>query len=132
LIDADYFKKYNDAHGHLAGNDALKRIATLIRNNTRAGDVACRYGGEEFVVILPDTGKQQALQVAERIRKMVEKEIFPGEEVLPSQKLTVSIGVATFPEDGEGKDELIKKADDTMYEAKLRGRNCVVAAGEGI
>jgi len=132
LVDVDYFKKYNDANGHLAGDDVLKKIATLIRRNIRAGDVACRYGGEEFVVILPDTNKQQAVNVAERIREAVERESFTGEEVLPTQKITVSIGVATFPEDAHGKDELIKKADDAMYEAKLRGKNCVVPAGEEI
>lgn len=132
LIDVDYFKKYNDANGHLAGDDVLKRIATLIRKTARAGDVVCRYGGEEFVVILPEANKQQAVSVAERIREAVERESFMGEEVLPAQKITVSIGVASFPEDAQGKDELIKKADDAMYEAKLRGKNCVVAAGEKI
>ncbi|MCX7831434.1 MAG: sensor domain-containing diguanylate cyclase [Actinobacteria bacterium] len=130
MIDVDNFKKYNDANGHLTGDDALKRISTIIKENIRAADVAVRYGGEEFMVILPETAKEQALMVAERIRLSVEKEPFIGEDALPGKKLTVSIGVATFPEDSEIKDELIKKADDAMYAAKLRGKNCVVCSGE--
>jgi diguanylate cyclase (GGDEF)-like protein len=130
LIDVDNFKKYNDANGHLAGDDALKKIASIIRDNIRHGDVASRYGGEEFVVLLYDAKKEDAMKVAERIRSMVEGEYFLGEENLPSRKLTVSIGIAAFPEDSETKDMLLKKADDAMYEAKLRGKNRIVCAGE--
>lgn len=130
VIDVDNFKKYNDANGHLAGDDALKRISTIIKENIRVADVAARYGGEEFMVILPETSKEQAMMVAERIRSAIEKESFIGEESIPGRNLTVSIGVATFPEDSETKDELIKKADEAMYTAKLRGKNCVVCSGE--
>lgn len=122
VFDVDNFKKYNDANGHLAGDDALKRIATIIRENIRIGDVAARYGGEEFALILHDAGKDDAKKVAERIRKMLEEEVFTGEESLPQKLLTISGGVATFPYDAENKDILIKKADDALYEAKLRGK----------
>lgn len=132
LVDVDYFKKYNDANGHLAGDEALKRIATLIRENIRIGDVAARYGGEEFAIILSEVDKETAKLVAERLRKAVETEVFAGEESLPQKKLTVSVGVSTFPEDASTKDELIKKADDALYLAKLRGRNCIVCAGEDL
>ncbi len=130
VFDVDNFKKYNDANGHLAGDDALKRIATIIRENIRIGDVAARYGGEEFTLILYDAGKDDAKKVAERIRKMLEEEVFTGEESLPQKILTISGGVATFPYDAENKDILIKKADDALYEAKLRGKNQIVCAGE--
>lgn len=130
MIDVDNFKKYNDANGHLVGDDALKRIASIIKANIRAGDIAVRYGGEEFVVILPEANKEQACAVAERIRKSVEEEAFLGEESLPSKSLTVSIGVSSYPEDSENKDELMKLADDALYVAKARGKNCIVCAGE--
>lgn len=130
IFDADHFKKYNDANGHLLGDEALKRIATIIRENIRHGDVAARYGGEEFVVLLPVASKDDARKVAERIRKKMEETYFEGEETLPSRKLTLSAGVATYPEDAEEKDELIKAADDALYIAKQRGRNLVVCAGD--
>lgn len=130
MIDVDNFKKYNDANGHLVGDDALRRIAGIIKDSIRASDVAARYGGEEFVVLVPEASKEQALSIAERIRQTVERTSFTGEENLPGKKLTVSIGVATFPEDADSRDELIRQADDAMYAAKQRGKNAVVCAGE--
>lgn len=130
IFDVDFFKKYNDANGHLLGDEALKRIATIIRENIRRGDVAARYGGEEFVVLLPEADRDAARKVAERVRKKVEEVCFEGEETLPNRKLTISAGVATYPEDAEEKDELIKAADDALYTAKQKGRNLVVCSGD--
>ncbi len=126
MLDIDFFKHYNDQHGHPAGDQVLREIAGLIRDNIRSIDVAVRYGGEEFVMVLPETNRAQACVVAEKIRKMVEKQRFPHEEQQPNGNLTISMGVASFPEDAPDGEELIKKADLRLYIAKAQGRNKVV------
>jgi len=121
LIDIDDFKKYNDTFGHQIGDLALKQIAELITKNSRATDIACRYGGEEFVIIMLSTSKKDAVVNAERLRQSVEKFIFA-----PSHRLTISIGIATFPSDSLEKEGLIKKSDLCLYKAKQEGKNRVI------
>jgi diguanylate cyclase (GGDEF)-like protein len=122
MADVDEFKKYNDTHGHPAGDEVLKKVATILLSSTRAMDCTARYGGEEFAVLLNDTTGPEALEVAERIRTRVAAQDFSG------QKVTISIGMAEFPEDGYTADAVISSADEALYEAKRGGRNRVVRA----
>lgn len=128
ILDVDHFKHYNDAHGHPQGDELLRELAELLQKSIRKADLACRYGGEEFALILPETGKETAHSLAERIRKAISEHPFPFRETQPMGALTVSIGVSTFPIDNKGIDGLIKKADDALYRAKGEGRNRVIAA----
>ena len=116
------FKKYNDAHGHPAGDEVLKKVANILRNCTRAGDCTARYGGEEFAVLLSGKGGDTALRLAERIRERVAEEEFVG------GKVTISIGIAEFPDHGHTAEAVISSADEALYEAKRQGRNRVVFA----
>ncbi len=118
VIDIDHFKKVNDTHGHDAGDKVLRRVSDLIKAGTRATDIAARWGGEEFVVVLPDTPDEIAFVVAERIRKMVESG-------MKDIGVTVSCGVATLAAGTTGLAELIKQADERLYAAKNAGRNRV-------
>jgi diguanylate cyclase (GGDEF)-like protein len=122
IADVDYFKQYNDTHGHLAGDAALVKIAEVLRRTTRAVDCVSRYGGEEFVVMLLECSMATATIVAERVRARV------AETNVGEGKLTVSIGLAEYPEGGETPEELIATADTAMYQAKSSGRNQVVVA----
>ncbi len=128
MIDIDYFKKYNDLLGHMAGDEALRQVATTMEKNLRRADVVCRYGGEEFVVILPEIGIKAASWVAEKLRDAVLAVHFPGEEKLPHRHLTISIGVASFPENGKSAEEVLRQADKALYRAKDSGRNKVIMA----
>ncbi len=119
MIDVDYFKKYNDAHGHPAGDELLCELAALMREGRRANDVVARYGGEEFAIVLVDTPKLTAMQVAEKLRKRIDEHRFSG------RSITVSIGVAGFPDDADRKESLIAAADSALYQAKDKGRNRV-------
>lgn len=123
LADVDKFKQYNDTHGHLAGDAALVKIAEVFRRTTRAVDCVARYGGEEFVVMLLECPIATAVHVAERIRARV------AEQDLGEGKLTVSVGLAEYPDGGDTPEELIATADAAMYQAKSSGRNQVVVAG---
>lgn len=127
LFDIDHFKKYNDTHGHPAGNAVLKKIAALIQEEAREVDLAARFGGEELALILPETHRFAALEAAERIRRRVENENFPGGESQPLGKITISAGVATFPVDAENEEKLIQRADEALYLSKRAGRNRVTA-----
>lgn len=126
FLDLDHFKKFNDTYGHLAGDEALKQIAALLSSAARQMDIVARYGGEEFCIILPNTTKKQSVLLAERIRRAVENESFYTGENLPVGKMTVSIGVASYPEDGDTLADLVKGADIALYQAKAKGRNCVL------
>lgn len=126
LIDLDYFKAYNDICGHIAGDRALKKAAKVLRASVREMDVVTRYGGEEFCVLLPGTSKRESVFVAERIRHDIEAEMFQGEEHLPLGRLTTSIGISSFPEDGANSTAVIHAADIALYEAKSNGRNRIV------
>ncbi|MCH8019022.1 diguanylate cyclase, partial [candidate division KSB1 bacterium] len=125
MIDIDHFKQYNDKNGHPAGDVVLKGIARLLKDNIRNIDLAARYGGEEFSLILIETDKPSAKIVSEKIRKLVEDYGFAYESSQPDGKLTISTGVATFPEDGEDFDTLVSKADQRLYRAKEAGRNLI-------
>ena len=122
MLDVDHFKKYNDAYGHPAGDEVLKKVANILRNCTRAGDCTARYGGEEFAVLLSGKGGDTALQLAERIRARVAAEEFVG------GKVTISGGIAEFPHHGHTAEAVISSADEALYEAKREGRNRVVCA----
>lgn len=128
LLDVDAFKNYNDSLGHLAGDQILRQLADLLNDRLRLSDVVARYGGEEFGVIMVNTGREDAVDVIERLREYVEDHPFEGEQVQPMGKLTISAGVAGAPEDGETYDELIKRADEALYRAKRRGKNRVQLA----
>jgi diguanylate cyclase (GGDEF)-like protein len=123
MIDIDNFKKFNDALGHPAGDDVLINLAKLFKRTCRSSDIIARYGGEEFVIVLPDTSKESAWGLAERLRQGVEKAVFVGEQVQPHKKLTISLGLASYPQDAKNKDALIALADAALYQAKAAGKN---------
>jgi diguanylate cyclase (GGDEF)-like protein len=123
MVDVDEFKKYNDAFGHPAGDEVLRKVASILLASTRAVDCAARYGGEEFAVLLTDTVGEGALHVAERIRARVAAEEFPG------RKITISIGMAEFPVHGHTAEAVISRADEALYAAKRAGRNRIERAG---
>jgi len=127
MMDIDFFKHYNDTHGHPAGDEVLRVIGEILRRNVRKIDVAARYGGEEFALILVETSGPNARLVADKLRKLVENYPFPHREEQPNGRLTISAGVATYPEDGGSAEELIAAADQYLYEAKKTGRNRVIA-----
>lgn len=125
IFDIDYFKHYNDQNGHLEGDNLLKELSNLVKEKVRESDMVFRFGGEEFVVLLPNTPREKGKWVAEKIVKMVEKHEFAHQEKQPNQNLTISMGFASFPEDGLTKEALLKVADDRLYLAKQSGRNRV-------
>lgn len=127
MCDIDCFKNYNDLNGHEAGNEALKKLAGILKNSVREVDFVARYGGEEFVILLIETNKKNALLMGERLRELVELEPFPHEEKQPGGKFTITIGVAEFPSDGADLRQLIVKADEALYEAKHAGKNRVAS-----
>ncbi|TFE01663.1 GGDEF domain-containing protein [Jeotgalibacillus salarius] len=124
LLDIDFFKNYNDTNGHMLGNEVLVQLAAVITNSLRGDDLAYRFGGEEFVILLPNTEKDKALMVAERIRRRVEETEFPKGELQPGGKLTISLGVSES--DGSlDPFDAVEYADQALYEAKENGKNCV-------
>ena len=129
MIDIDHFKKYNDTFGHLAGDDVLRKMASVFKTSVRDCDYTARYGGEEFLVILPETGAEEAVVAAERLRSQVENEKIGGDG--SPKSVTVSVGVASYPEDGEDPESIVNAADTALYKAKTRGRNRVILAGNG-
>jgi diguanylate cyclase (GGDEF)-like protein len=122
MLDVDHFKKYNDAHGHPAGDEVLKRVANILRTSTRAGDCTARYGGEEFAVLLSGKGAEEATQLAERIRERV------AEEEFTAGRITISAGIAEFPHHGHTAEAVMSSADEALYQAKRDGRNRVTCA----
>jgi diguanylate cyclase (GGDEF)-like protein len=125
MLDIDWFKRCNDTYGHLFGNMVLKDLARRTRDSVREVDVVCRYGGEEFAVILPQTRKADAQMIGERIRRSVESADFVSEFKDARVKITVSLGIASFPENGRTVKELIERVDQALYLAKGRGKNLV-------
>jgi len=123
MLDIDFFKNYNDNLGHQMGDKVLEEIAIVLKDYSRKMDRVCRYGGEEFAAILPLTNKKEAYFIAERLREAVEKHEFTDKEIQPNKHITISLGVATFPEDAPNKSELISFADKLMYKAKALGKN---------
>ena len=130
LIDIDHFKRINDTHGHLAGDEVLREVARLLTSAVRSVDLVARYGGEEFVVVLPETSLEGALIFAERVREQMAEHPFPGAGGR-TLSLTVSIGVATFPSGGvETVEELFARSDEALYRSKEGGRNRVVVGAD--
>lgn len=125
LIDIDYFKNYNDLYGHQMGDEVLKIIASILKENITEDQIACRYGGEELTILLPNKDENYALNLAENIRKKIEMYKFKGEENQPYGKVTVSLGVSTFPSKAKNENELINSADDALYRAKFFNKNRV-------
>ena len=125
IFDIDHFKTFNDTNGHPAGDALLRQMGQLIRGQLRAGDLACRYGGEEFVLALPNTDGAAAQEVAERLRRTIEAEPFEHRQSQPAGFVSISGGVAAFPQDGSSVTELIARADEALYRSKKGGRNRV-------
>lgn len=128
MADLDNFKKFNDLFGHPAGDQLLKQVSGIICLTLRKIDFVARYGGEEFAIILPNTSQAAAAEVAERVRLAVAECLFPGSRQMPRCKLTVSLGVATYPDNAYRADELIRMADFALYRAKQLSRNRVEVA----
>ncbi len=125
VFDVDDFKNFNDSFGHQAGDKALEFISQAAKTVMRKQDYLARYGGEEFAAILPQTTKEEALKLAERMREVIEKETSNTKQTVVPRKITVSIGVAAYPEDADDKEKLIFCADGALYEAKRFGKNQV-------
>jgi len=131
MLDVDHFKLFNDTHGHPAGDEVLRQLARVLTDTRRANDVVARYGGEEFSVILVDTAKFTGAKVAERVRERISAHDF-SDAAQKASKISVSIGVATFPEDGTDAEGLVRAADTALYAAKRAGRNRVVLYTEAL
>lgn len=127
FLDIDWFKRVNDAHGHLVGSYVLKEIGRLLRGQVREADIVSRYGGDEYVIVLTETGILDAHGIAERLRQLVSAYVFGQKQGL-SIHLTISAGVAGFPEHGLTADDLMRRADLAMYQAKESDKNCVKMA----
>ncbi len=123
IFDIDYFKAYNDTNGHPAGDELLRSLAAILRQSLRPTDTCCRYGGEEFVVAMPEVEAEEALAIADRLRIRIADHVFPHEEKQPNRDVTISGGIAAFPHDGTSVQELIYHADIALYESKRGGRN---------
>ena len=124
IIDIDFFKKFNDKYGHQAGDAVLKHVAKTLKSCVRSEDFVCRYGGEEMTIILNNTNKETAVNIAEKICKTIaskQYELSPDLEV----QITISLGVSTYPTNGKTPTELIEYADKCLYKAKENGRNQV-------
>jgi diguanylate cyclase (GGDEF)-like protein len=124
MVDIDQFKRLNDEFGHLLGDEVLRQVSSIFHQQLRKIDVVCRYGGEEFAILLSQTNPQHAFSVAEKLRRLVETWQFPG----VARPVTISAGAASYPDHGTTRDELVKAADAGLYAAKLAGRNRVLLA----
>ncbi len=126
FFDLDHFKQVNDTYGHIHGSQLLRETAEVLQEQIRKVDFAARYGGDEFVVLLPETSKKEATAIAKRIRAAIEDNIFLQDKGMKVQ-FTASFGVATFPEDAKTKDDLIRMSDERMYKVKNSTRNSVIS-----
>ncbi len=127
MCDIDSFKNYNDVNGHEVANEALKKLAGILKNSVREVDFVARYGGEEFVILLIETNKAKAVLMAERLRELVEQEYFQNQEQQPGGNFTITIGLSEFPGDGTELNEIISQADKALYEGKRTGKNKVIS-----
>lgn len=130
LLDVDWFKHYNDTLGHPAGDIVLKELAVVMRRELRMHDLVARYGGEEFAVIMVNTDPDEAIQAIERLRTVVERYPFRDRDVQPEGRVTVSAGLASFPEDADRREQLLRQVDRALYAAKRAGRNQLRLAGD--
>ena len=127
IMDIDFFKSVNDTHGHDVGDEVIREFARRLQRNTRGIDMTCRFGGEEFIVVMPDTDISLAIRVAERVRRSVADEPFAVQNGARFIDITTSAGVATIERLDDTRDTLIKRADQALYSAKRHGRNRVVS-----
>ena len=127
LFDIDHFKHFNDSNGHEEGNVVLSTLGKLMKQVGRRGDILARYGGEEFISLLYGAGREEAARFAEAVRRAIEANSFRGGEKQPEGRVTVSGGVAVFPDDAEDAQILVEAADRNLYRAKERGRNRIVS-----
>lgn len=125
MIDIDHFKTFNDNHGHLLGDQILQGVAGLLESSIRKADILARFGGEEFVILLPEIDNERGRKVAEKLRRAVEHAEFPKADSQPLGRLTISLGLAAFPEDSRRAPDLLERADQSLYLAKTLGRNQV-------
>jgi diguanylate cyclase (GGDEF)-like protein len=132
ILDLDNFKNYNDNNGHIRGSEALRKIATIMKKVFRSTDILAKYGGDEFVTILSHTDKVGAFLAADRLREVIEKEPFIGEGKQPNEKLTISLGIASFPDHGKTAEEILNKADKAMYFAKEIGKNKTILYSDDV
>ncbi len=130
MLDIDFFKEYNDLHGHLEGDEVLRALSRLLVLNTRTTDIVARYGGEEFVIILPGITKKEAITLAEKLRRLIKNYHFPDKVHTTPCSLTISLGVSSCPEDSEDPVQLVRLADQALYQAKQEGRDRVCVAKE--
>ena len=124
MVDIDHFKKMNDEFGHLLGDEMLRSVSSILKQQLRKMDMVCRYGGDEFAIVVPETTGESAMRVAEKLRRQVETHFFPG---VP-RPVTISCGVADYPAHGVTRDEVVAAADSALYQAKQEGRNRVASA----
>lgn len=124
MIDIDHFKKMNDEFGHLLGDEMLRTVSSILKQQLRKMDMVCRYGGDEFAIVVPETSGESAMRVAEKLRRQVETQFFPG---VP-RPVSISCGVADYPTHGLTRDEVVAAADSALYLAKQAGRNRVASA----
>jgi diguanylate cyclase (GGDEF)-like protein len=124
MVDIDHFKKMNDEFGHLLGDEMLRAVSSILKQQLRKMDMVCRYGGDEFAIVVPETTGESAVRVAEKLRRQVETHFFPG---VP-RPVTISCGVADYPAHGVTRDEVVAAADSALYLAKQAGRNRVASA----
>jgi len=129
IVDIDNFKPYNDTHGHLAGDKVLQALAKLLKQNTRKSDTIARYGGDEFIIILPELKSKQAKSLAEKLCETMHQSPELKKLDLKSVGLSISVGIASYPENGKTIDKLLKKADSALYNAKKSGKNTVSICG---
>jgi diguanylate cyclase (GGDEF)-like protein len=126
MIDIDHFKHYNDTNGHPMGDLLLKELSLILKESIRETDMVARFGGEEFILLLPETPPREALKLAESLRLRIKNHVFPMEEKQPNKDLTVSMGVASYPSRNVvSPDTLLERADKALYKAKKQGRNRV-------
>jgi diguanylate cyclase (GGDEF)-like protein len=123
LFDVDFFKNFNDHNGHIKGSSTLQKIGSIMKKNFRASDFLAKYGGDEFVVILSQTDKVGSFLASERLREAIEREKFDGGEFQPKGKLTLSLGIASYPDHGKTGEQILDKADQALYFSKKAGRN---------
>ncbi len=131
MVDVDNFKNYNDTLGHMQGDEALKIIAATLGSKSRKIDTVARYGGEEFAIVMPGTSKENARLFAERLRGEVEKIFADEKDIQQDKRLTISCGVASYPEDATSKEDLVMRSDIALYDAKMSGKNrsCIYSTG---
>lgn len=123
FIDIDHFKRYNEVHGHPLGDQLLRNVSEILRSRMRNSDVVARYGGEEFTLLLPETDRTEAIVVAEHIHEQVANFPFQGGENMPAGKITISIGIAVYPDDGSEPHDVLQQSKQALKKAKNAGRN---------